>query len=315
MITVIAATYNGAHTLPRFLDSMAAQSTDEPWKLLLVDNASTDESARIIKSYKDRLPLTYLFEAKKGKNAAINQALSCIEGDLVVLTDDDVIAAPDWLTNYRAAVDQQPDFDVFGGTIRPYWEGEPSELHLECVPQGPVYALTRHEWEDGPCSPYNIWGPNMAIRARVFSAGYRFDEQVGPNSGENNYMMGSETSFTSLLAAKGYKSFHISSPSVQHIIRARQMAPVWIYGRAIRYGRSLFSPPTHYQPKRFFGYPIYICIELLFCYVKYLLSYMSLNRKLVYQYKWSVNVSKGKLFQSKSVFDPRISKDGSVSKS
>lgn len=301
MITLISATHNGAHTLPRFLEALCQLEQKEAWKLIIVDNASTDTTKQIIQSFSKRLPLTYLHESRKGKNTALNSALPHIEGDIVIFTDDDVIPNTDWLQKYREAFDKHPDYSIFGGAILPHWESEPQVLHLEAIPQGPVYALTKPEWKNGPCSPYNIWGPNMAIRSSIFTEGYQFDESVGPNSQKKNYIMGSETSFTSHLASNGYGCWHLPNVKVKHIIRKNQMQADWVFKRGIRYGRSLYDPPeTDYNPKRISGYPAYLITRWAAALVSLAASYLSFNLKRKYQAKWQLNVCTGTLIEAKN---------------
>src|SRR5215471_5623735 len=102
MLTVLIATRNGAHTLPRCLAALGQLIAPVGgWKLIVVDNGSTDATREIVESFADRLPLTYLLEPRPGKNAALNAGLDHVEGDLVVFTDDDVLARPDWLVELR----------------------------------------------------------------------------------------------------------------------------------------------------------------------------------------------------------------------
>src|SRR5712691_8767201 len=103
-------TRDGEKTLPRVLEAHCAlQPPQGGWKLLVVDNASTDRTREILSSFAQRLPLTYLFEARRGQNHARNSALSAIAGDLVVFTDDDAIPRRDWLAQMRGAADAHPD--------------------------------------------------------------------------------------------------------------------------------------------------------------------------------------------------------------
>lgn len=306
MITVVTATYNGAHTLPRFLDSMVQLDVEEDWQLLVVDNNSTDNSAQIIKSYENQLPLKYLFEEKKGKNAALNCALDFFKGDLIVFTDDDIIAASDWLSAFRSGATAHSEFSVYGGAIIPHWESQPLALHLNVIPQGPVYGLTNKAWEEGKCSPYNIWGANMAVKSEIFENGFRFDEQVGPNSGNNNYKMGSETSFTSLLVSLGYQCCHLKKPVVEHIIRENQMSEKWIFERAIKYGRSNYDPPTdNYNPKRIFGFPLYLCVSYLKTRISYFVARIVGNDKATLLY-WDLKVKTGELIEAKHHNESKI---------
>ena len=49
MLTVLIATYNGAKTLPAVLNEYCKQDLPkEEWKLVLIDNGSTDNTKEII---------------------------------------------------------------------------------------------------------------------------------------------------------------------------------------------------------------------------------------------------------------------------
>ena len=51
--------------------------------------------------------------------------LAFVEGDIVALTDDDIILSADWLTMIEKIACRQTEFDIFGGPIFPVWEQPP----------------------------------------------------------------------------------------------------------------------------------------------------------------------------------------------
>jgi glycosyltransferase involved in cell wall biosynthesis len=233
-ISVLFSTFNGAATLSRMLDALEA--LDEPaggWKLIAVDNGSTDETAHLLRQRQTRLPLSLVSEPRRGKNFGLNTGLESIEGDLVVLTDDDVIPRKDWLVSTRRLVEEQPDFDIFGGAIRPAWPSPPPAWILRCAPKG-HFAWT--EFEEGPADPRSIWGPNMAIRRSVF-AGRRFFEGIGPNGGAR-YATGSEVEFVVRASQAGHRCWHSEHILVEHIIEARQMTMRWLLQRSYNQARG-----------------------------------------------------------------------------
>jgi glycosyltransferase involved in cell wall biosynthesis len=62
------ASYNGAGTLPRALE--AYSELEQPpvdWKLVIVDNGSTDHTQDIIRAFATRLPVTSVIEPRRGK--------------------------------------------------------------------------------------------------------------------------------------------------------------------------------------------------------------------------------------------------------
>lgn len=239
MLSLIMTSHNGMRTLPRTLESFTKLVPPEGgWKLFAVDNASTDETPRLLESFSDRLPMQIIRHTKLGQATSRNAAVPHTEGDIVVLTDDDVIAEPFWLVNMHEAAAAHPDYDIFGGAIKPVWPSKPPDWLLKYGSIGMTFAITSQDLTDGPLSPGLVWGPNMCVRRKIFEEGHRFDERFGPQPGR--YRMGHETQFTTRLVKKGHRAWHVSSAVVNHIIRANQMDPEWVINRAYRFGRGMF---------------------------------------------------------------------------
>jgi glycosyltransferase involved in cell wall biosynthesis len=239
MLTVVMATFNGERTLPTVLS--AYEALFEPaggWNLVVVDNDSSDGTPDVLSRFSSVLPMTVLKCCARGKNRALNFGLQAVKGDLVVFTDDDAVPRRNWLQELRHAADHQVEFDLFGGTILPRWERTPEQWHLHWVQQGPVYTLTDPNQPEGPMPARNAWGPNMAVRARVFEAGHRFEESIGPMAGVS-YRMGSETEFTRRMESAGFRAWFVPAAIVEHMIRSFQMERQWVLARATRYGKGL----------------------------------------------------------------------------
>jgi glycosyltransferase involved in cell wall biosynthesis len=255
-ITVLFATLNGAHTLPRMLDTL--QRLKPPtggWKVIAVDNGSDDDSVRILNERCFELPMIILSERRRGKSIALNAGLAHIEGEIVALTDDDVVLPTDWLITIERIATQKVDYDIFGGGIYPVWEEHPPDWVLRCVPKDVMYSCT--DFLEGPISPHNVWGPNMAVRSSVFRE-HKFAENIGPN-GTRVYAMGSETEFTSRAAICGHCCWHFDASPVGHLIRPYQLRPEWLLQRAYNYGRGYrrLSRMREERPLfQVFGYPL-----------------------------------------------------------
>ena len=238
MLTVLLATRNRGRVFASVLESFCQlRPPSSGWKLLVVDNGSTDQTGRIIASFANRLPLQSLTEPKPGKNFALNAGLALVEGDLVVLTDDDVFPHADWLVQLRNAADRQPDFSMFGGSVIPRWEIPPPSW-IQWADHGAAYAITDPTWREGPISPHCIWGPNMAIRSDVFRSDIRFNPSMGPRG--SSYLQGGDTELTRRLHQLGHKAWHVRGAVVEHFIREEQLDKAWVMQRAIRHGRGEF---------------------------------------------------------------------------
>lgn len=236
-LSVLIATHNGAPRLGRVLSCLTElHAPDVGWEAVVVDNASTDGTAQIVRSFADRLPLRLLACPVRGKNRALNLGLDHVRGHMVALTDDDILPEKSWLAAIRARAEAHPEVDLFGGPIVPAWEAPPPPWLADAVPFGPVFGVTP-ELPDGPVDPGRVWGGNMVVRRRVFDRGLRFDEGRGPGAG--NYVMGGDTEFAGRAAAAGHAAWWCPEVRVGHIVRAGQLRRGWLLRRAYRHGKSV----------------------------------------------------------------------------
>jgi glycosyltransferase involved in cell wall biosynthesis len=310
MITVLIATYNGARTLPEVLSAYLRLVTPEGgWKLVAIDNGSTDQTKEIIFSFADRLPLTYLFEPTPGRNVALNSALSTISGDLVVFSDDDALPCTSWLTCYRSAADLHPDFFIFSGPILPKWQNPPAKWILEWVPMGPAFALLNRE-EDGPAPARLAFGPNWAVRSNIFDQGYRFDEAMGPK--RLSYPMGGETELTRRLEKSGFKTWFCRDAVVSHIIRSYQMRRDWILSRAVRYGRGQYrlAKKTSLPASRsHLPIPPRLLKEIAAQSVRLGRAWLATDEERLFKARWQMNYVLGQAIEAKNCWSDEIAKE------
>lgn len=241
MITVMFASYNGGERLKSTLDSMARiQAPRGGWRLIAVDNRSTDGSHDVMLSFKDRLPIEALQEPSPGKNKALNRAVDLAladpQSDLFVFCDDDVLVAENWLVELRDAADAHPGHAAFAGLTLPHWPSQPPEWVVRLGHVGVLYGV-HQDAPEGECDMRYMYGTNMAVRATIFRGGVRFNTAIGPN-GSSTYAMGSETELGVRLAQQGQKCWFAGRAVVHHIIRSEQLDAAWVFKRAYRFGRG-----------------------------------------------------------------------------
>ena len=140
-MTVVLATHNGGRTLDTTLQSFVRlQKPEGQWKLVVVDNSSSDDTGDIVQRYARQLPVQPLRGTTAGKNAGLNLAVPSFEGEYVVFTDDDIVVPRDWLRSYLALGAGHPEYSVFGGRIVPRWPGDPPQQILKSIPLAAAYA-------------------------------------------------------------------------------------------------------------------------------------------------------------------------------
>lgn len=265
MLTVLIATRNRADLLARTLD--AYERLERPTgghRVLVVDDGSTDGTLAVLRGREGRLPLACVASPHVTANAARNLALVRIEGDVVVLSDDDTIPRPDWLVRMRAAADLHPEADVVVGTVRPRFEVEPPAWVLAGVRRGPAFGWVERD-ADGYVDPTEGIGASVAIRRSHFDSGLRFDESIGPN-GTADYAMGSETELLLRLERAGSRAWYARDAIVEHHVSAAHVETPALLLRAFRYGRGRWRLGTSRLAAARFrvgGVPLAIRFDLL----------------------------------------------------
>jgi glycosyltransferase involved in cell wall biosynthesis len=241
-LTVLFATHNGARTLPRMLAALAgATPPRRPWRVVAVDNASTDGSAEILRA-ESRLPLQVLHCATPGKMRALIEGASVVFGDLVVITDDDVEPDPEWLTSYERAADEHPEAGLFGGPILPTavedvgpWFAASVEKRAE------LFAYT--EIADGLVADAaaQIFGPNFMLRREHLGLLREVGTVLGPTFAAraiHSFPMGEDTLLVARAQERAIIARGVAGARVRHMVRGFQTDLDYMLERAIRHGRG-----------------------------------------------------------------------------
>ncbi|MDH5722388.1 MAG: glycosyltransferase [Alphaproteobacteria bacterium] len=294
-ITVICATYNRAQSLKRMLDALVRQNYNRlKWKLIVVDNNSTDHTQEVLKSYLDKLPLQILFEPKQGKSQAVNQAFGHLEGWLVVTIDDDIEPFDDWLEQMVRVAKEKPEYDIFCGYIEPFWEVQPPEWVLKWPHHGIVFAVNP-ELEEGEIPPVWVTGGNAAYRRKAMEGLSYGGGELGPSAGNQKFPMGEDVAFSLKIVNRGGKAYYTKDTKVRHCIPSERIEEAWILGRAERYGRGTpYVRPEWFEGKSLFlGMPVttlvkYVTLKLLHPFI-----YALPQSKRRYDLLWKLNMSKG----------------------
>src|ERR1700722_7615701 len=94
-VDVIIPAYNAAKYLPIAIESVLAQ-TFEDWRILLIDDGSTDNTADIVASYQERLgsKLVYIKQSNGGEWGARNNGIRHATAEFLALLDADDVWLP-----------------------------------------------------------------------------------------------------------------------------------------------------------------------------------------------------------------------------
>lgn len=273
--TVLIATYNRATLLGETLDSLRRLRVrpGRRWDVLVVDNNSTDDTRAVVERHAADfpVPLRYLFEARQGRSSALNAGIAASEGDVIAMTDDDVIVDERWLD---AACDVLLEKDgaiaYAGGPVAPIWEIDPPVwLDLTRGDLWGTIAIQDHgvhpfAYEEARRVPL---GANMAARRAFFSAVGHFRADLGRSSGR--LVLGQEVPELLMRArAAGLRGMYLPAMRVRHHIPAKRLTREyfrrWWFGKGVsRAGLEGVQPLTELgvdllRTPHLFGVPRYM---------------------------------------------------------
>jgi glycosyltransferase involved in cell wall biosynthesis len=115
-VDIIIPAYNAARYLPIAIDSVMAQ-TFEDWRIILVDDGSTDDTADVVAPYVDRLgqKLKYIKQVNRGLPAARNVAMANSSAEFLALLDADDVWLPCRLSESLKCFEGRPQVGIAYG--------------------------------------------------------------------------------------------------------------------------------------------------------------------------------------------------------
>jgi glycosyltransferase involved in cell wall biosynthesis len=184
-LSVIVATRNRAYAIQACLDSIAtaiAKAAPLEAEIVVVDNASTDSTAAIVKAWAaaNAGPVQLLHEPKLGLASALNRAIRFSRGKVLAFTDDDCQVHPDFVHDLLRHDAKDTGLVLRGGRTE---LGDPTDLpvtiSISPTPMRWTRAMksARHHHIAGALN-----GCNMVIRAALVDQIGFFDENFGAGS-------------------------------------------------------------------------------------------------------------------------------------
>ena len=175
-ISVIIATYKGekAEYLDRALRSIWDDQKRKPDEIVLVeDGPLTTGLCSVVDAWKEILESRLVVIEKpvnQGLAAALNDAIEVAHGDLIARMDSDDISLPDRFMLQEQYMDEHPEVDILGGSIREFND----EGTLSAVQRYPatMQEVLRTMYKASPLAH-----PTVMYRSSFFKAGYRYSSK------------------------------------------------------------------------------------------------------------------------------------------
>jgi glycosyltransferase involved in cell wall biosynthesis len=235
LATIAVCTRNRGPILARCIAAASAEAAAAGGEVLIVDNASTDDTAAIAARLAgDRVRVVH--EATLGLSAARNRALAEAREEVVAFLDDDAMPRAGWLAALLAPYASRA-VSAAGGPIRLAFETPPPAwlvpaLHaaLSAYYLGPAPRRVRYGEADYP------YGANVSVRTADARAAGGFSTRFGLRG--TAQLQHEEIDLCYRLEAAGHEIAYVPDAIVDHWIAPERLTPAWFLERHRRGGES-----------------------------------------------------------------------------
>lgn len=228
-VSVIIPTYNRSELLKQTVDSFLAQTYPaDLWELILVDNASTDDTSKVIAQIvAQETNVRALHEIRRGAHHARNSGALAARGEVLYFTDDDMLAEPDLLETIVTGFVEGSRVGSVTGRVLPRWETEPPvwvlkhcrNALLSLIDLGPHLQVS----DDDP----GVYSCHQAVLREAFinAGGFNPDTNAGEFTGDN------ETGLNIKIKRLGYRFAYVGDSVTHHMIPASRLTQAYLNSR------------------------------------------------------------------------------------
>ena len=217
-VSFVVIAYNEKANIVRCLTSITSQIGGESIEVVVVDDASDDDTPSLVAEVAAERGEIVLIEHPEnlGRGAARQTGIAAARGGLIAMVDADIVLPDNWLAQSRAAMDTH-EADAVGGIA---------------VPDGDVtYVCNRFALRPRPVPPtIPVSGSNGLYKRRVFDL-----VRVDPSLAE-----GEDVALNRAMEASGLRSRTLAELTVEHREAKGFLASMrWLYKSGIGASRQL----------------------------------------------------------------------------
>lgn len=237
-VSVIISTHNRAHYLDDALGALAAQNCQQAFEVIVIDNASTDDTAKVLDSWCRRDPrFRMAYEGRPGLSYGKNAGIHLARANLLLFTDDDTLVVPHWISAYLDLFARRGAAPMIAGGAQtpiphdlrpwPHWFTETAIENLALLDHGMERPLAPSEY---------VWGANMAVPRRMFQDFGGWDERIG----RKGHARGTyeDTEFQDRVRSAGVTVWFCPAAGITHRVARETLTPRRIFAAAFSRGRN-----------------------------------------------------------------------------
>lgn len=251
-ISVVICCYNSSTRLRQTLEHLAAQKVPShlPWEIVLVDNASTDDTAATATdmwySFGNPALLSVVPEPRKGINHARRKGISAARYNYVLFCDDDNWLSEHYLDTAFSIMESDASIGVCGGKGEAAFEAEEPSWFQQYKA---VFACNAQAEKEGylDIDHIGLYSAGMVIRGdavlKILATGYESEFEARKDNGLSG---GEDLELVVLIRTLGYKAYYSDRLTFQHFMPRTRMT--WQYLKRLVRGTMInFAPVLVYS--------------------------------------------------------------------
>jgi glycosyltransferase involved in cell wall biosynthesis len=239
-VSVVICCHNSAQRLPETLRYLAAQQVSGtiPWEVVVIDNASTDDTAETaVRCWSTASPTTLrvISEPQAGLSHARMRGIVESRYEIISFIDDDNWVTADWVEQVDAIFANHPEIGALGARIEAVCEIAPPDwfefLQIH-------YAVGRQYEQSGDITDKPgtlLWGAGLSLRQvaakKLLNDGFVF--MMSDRKGKL-VSSGGDTELCFALRALGWRFWYEDSLLLRHFIPKARLG--WNYALRLMRG-------------------------------------------------------------------------------
>lgn len=249
-ISVLVCTRNRPDHIGKCVRSIL-QSPMQDIEVLVIDQSDGDGTAQAVLAIGDPR-LRYLRTPTRGLSRARNIGIEASRAPIILFTDDDCYAEPDWVQRIVDEFQRDPRRDAVYGRVMAYGkggDGQTCPTIMESMTPREVQGLDRERIQGAVGH-----GNNMAFRRRCFEQHGLFLEWLGAGTPMTG---GEDTDFSFRMLRAGARIYYSPEPVVHHdnwmpIQKANKQLHGYVCSGAVVYTRYVLrGSATAFAVQRF----------------------------------------------------------------
>ncbi len=253
-LSVVIPTLNRAASLKRTLNSIVDQTLPQTeFEVIVIDNGSIDETKKVVKKFSLKIKnLRYFYSKKPGLHVGRNLGFKKARSDILVYTDDDIEAFPEWLQQIYQTFKDKKVYLVGGKNLPKFEEKPPFWLKKIWIKKGiygkafPYLSILDFGNTTKEIDPYYVWGCNFSIRRSILLKTKGFHPDGMPDD-LIRYRGDGETYVSKFIVDNKYKALYNPKACIFHIISKEKINIDYVCKKAFMAGVSISYSAIRYK--------------------------------------------------------------------